>query len=217
MNIEAARTNMVRQQIRTWDVTEDTVLSLLQHTPRENYVPAAYKDLAFADMSLPLMFGQSMLSPKTEGRMLQGLQLKPDETVLEVGTGSGFFTSLLAQSALRVHTVDIHPELSGMAQHQCQQHGCYNIEYHVGDAAQGWAAAGDVDVIVITGSLPFLPEDFKQQLKPGGRIMAIIGDAPAMEVVVINSDNKGNWHITSLFETVAPVLENALQPPRFIF
>ena len=217
MDWEQARHNMVSQQVRTWEVTDTTVLELMRDTPRENFVPSPYKDLAFTDIQVPLMFGQSMLTPKTEGKMLQGLALQSDETILEVGTGSGYFTALLSQLAHKVHTVELYPELSGLAQHQCQQHGFYNIEYHVGDAANGYADTGLVDVIVLTGSLPFLPKTFQEQLKPGGRIMAIVGDAPSMEVLTVAQDKRNQWVTQSLFETVAPVLQHAIQPERFVF
>jgi len=217
MNWERARHNMVNQQIRTWEVTDTTVLDLIRNTPREDFVPSPYKYLAFADMQVPLMFGQAMLTPKTEGKMLQGLALQGDETILEIGTGSGYFTALLSQLVSKVHTVELYPELSGLAQHQCQQHGFYNVEYHVGNAANGFTDVGLVDVIVLTGSLPLLPKTIQEQLNPGGRIMAIIGDAPAMELVLMGRDKQNQWRTTSLFETVAPILEHAKQPERFVF
>lgn len=217
MNIEQARTNMVSQQIRTWDVTTPAIVELFDTVPREQFVATGYKDLAFADMMLPIGEGQVMLSPKVEARMLDALAIQPHETVLEIGTGSGFMTALLAKQAKKVHTVDIYSTLSDAAKARLKKLRIDNVKCYVADAAQGFTDAGKVDVIIITGSLPVLPETFKEALLPNGRIMAILGDEPMMEVVLAKPLVQGGFEVTSLFDTNVPVLENARQPERFVF
>lgn len=216
MNLEQARFNMIEQQIRTWEVLDPIVLDLLQQVPREDFVPAAYKGLAFADLEIPLGHGQNMLSPKLEARMLQALGLKKTDNVLEIGTGSGYMTALLAKLAQQVYSVELIQELSHSAAQKLAAHGIANVTLEVGDGAHSWDA-GSYDAIVLTGSVPLLPEDFEAQLKPGGRLLAVVGEAPAMEAVLVTCVSPGVCRRTTLFETCIPSLNNAPQPERFRF
>lgn len=216
MNIEQARFNMIEQQIRTWEVLDPTVLDLLQQVPREDFVPGGYKGLAFADLEIPLGHGQTMLSPKLEARMLQALDIKKADSVLEIGTGSGYMTALLAKLAGRVDSVEIVPQLSRDAAQKLAAHGIANVALEVGDGARGWGSA-TYDVIVLTGSTPLLPESFQRQLNPGGRLLAVVGEAPAMEAVLINCVAPGVYRRAALFETCIPALQNASEPERFSF
>lgn len=216
MNIEQARFNMIEQQIRTWEVLDLTVLDLLHEVPRERYVPVAYRGLAFADIEIPIGHGRSMLTPKLEARMLQELHVKKTDSVLEIGTGSGYMTALLAKQAKDVTTVDIDAGFTNAALHKLQQQGIFNVKYQTGDGASGWGS-GLYDVIVLTGSVPVLPDTFQQQLKPGGRLLAIVGEAPAMTAVLVTCEAPGVFSRISLFETCVPQLDNALQPEAFHF
>jgi protein-L-isoaspartate(D-aspartate) O-methyltransferase len=216
MDFEQARFNMIEQQIRTWEVLDQEVLDLLFAVRREDYVPPAYRTLAFADLELPLPHGQQMWAPKLEARVLQTLRLEGIESVLEVGTGSGYFTALLASRARDVTTVEIHTDLSASAADKLARDGFSNVRFEVGDAAQGWGR--DLyDAIVLTGSTPLLPETFLQQLKPGGRLFAIVGDPPVMTARLVQWTAPGSRVTTDLFETVVPPLENAATPDRFRF
>jgi protein-L-isoaspartate(D-aspartate) O-methyltransferase len=216
MDFEQARFNMIEQQIRTWEVLDQEVLDLLFAVRREDYVPPAYRTLAFADLELPLPHGQQMWAPKLEARVLQTLRLEGIESVLEVGTGSGYFTALLASRARDVTTVEIHADLSASAADKLARDGFSNVRFEVGDAAQGWGR--DLyDAIVLTGSTPLLPESFLQQLKPGGRLFAIVGDPPVMTARLVQWTAPGSRVTTDLFETVVPPLENAATPDRFRF
>ena len=216
MNIEQARFNMIEQQIRTWEVLDPTVLDLLQQIPRKAFVPEGYKGLAFADLEIPLGHGQSMLSPKLEARMLQALDLKNTDRVLEIGTGSGYMTALLAKLAGHVTSVEMVPQLSQGAALKLAQHGIFNVTLEVGDGARGWGNA-TYDVIVLTGSTPVLPESFQRQLNVGGRLLAVVGEAPAMEAVLTTCVAEGVYRRTTLFETCIPALQNAREPERFCF
>jgi len=213
---EQARFNMIEQQIRTWEVLDSAVLALLNNVPREDFVPERYQGLAFADLEIPLGYGQSMLSPKLEARMLQALDLKKSDSVLEIGTGSGYMTALLAKLAKEVYSVELISELSAAAAQKLVAHGLSNIILEVGDGAHGWTD-GVFDVIVLTGSLPILPKAFEQQLKVGGRLLAVVGEAPAMEAILVNCVSEGVYRRVSLFETSVPSLMNATQPERFAF
>lgn len=213
---EQARFNMIEQQIRTWEVLDPTVLALLNNVPREAFVPERYQGLAFADLEIPLGYGQSMLSPKLEARMLQALDLKKTDSVLEIGTGSGYMTALLAKLTKEVYSVELISELSTAAAQKLVAHGISNIILEVGDGAHGWTD-GVFDVIVLTGSLPVLPKAFEQQLKVGGRLLAVVGEAPAMEAILVNCVSAGVYRRVSLFETCTPSLMNATQPERFAF
>jgi protein-L-isoaspartate(D-aspartate) O-methyltransferase len=216
MDLEQARFNMVEQQIRTWEVLDQDVLDLLFNVRREEFVPPAYRSLAFADLELPLPGGERMWAPKVEARVLQSLKLGQGESALEIGTGSGYFTALLASVAADVTTVEIDPALAATAAAQLARHGHANVRCEVGDGAQGWGR-GLYDVIVLTGSTPLLPERFFQQLKPGGRVFAMVGDAPVMTARLVAWTAPGSRVTTDLFETVVAPLKNAAAPARFKF
>lgn len=213
---EQARFNMVEQQIRTWEVLDPKVLDLLHHVHREDYVPAEHQGLAFADLEIPLGFNAVMLSPKLEARMLQALELQPQDEVLEVGTGSGHMTALLASLTRHVTSVEICPELSARAGQTLTAHGVENVTLEIGDAARSW---GDrqFDVIVLTGSTPIMPETYKQQLNIGGRLLVIVGEAPVMQAILVKRVSESAYSKEILFETCIPPLENTLQPERFVF
>lgn len=219
MNIdfERARRNMLDQQIRPWEVTDQRVLDAIATTPREDYVPSAYRRLAFADMNIPLAHGQVMMPPKLEARLLQALSIEPDDKILEIGTGSGYVTSLLAKLGHHVTSIDIFSDFTTQAAQKLAAHGIHNVTLEVGDAARGWSRGAPYDVIFITGSLPLPPDDFRSALAPGGRLVAIVGNAPAMEARRIEHVAGQNFRVRSLFETVLPPLVNAPTPTRFVF
>lgn len=215
MNIEQARFNMIEQQIRTWEVLDQGVLDLLTQVPREEFVPPAFRKLAFADMNVPLAHGQVMMQPKLEARLVQSLDIQPQDTVLEIGTGSGYLTALLAKRARHVYSVDLYADFSAEARPKLSTHGIGNVTLETGDAAQGWAQHGPYDAIAVTGSLPLFSETFQRQLKTGGRLFMIVGSSPAMEALLITRLGKEQWLRESLFETDIPALVNAPQPPAF--
>jgi protein-L-isoaspartate(D-aspartate) O-methyltransferase len=221
MDLEQTRFNMVEQQIRPWDVLDQEVLKLLFELRREEFVPPAYRSLAFVDMEIPLGYGEVMLAPKLEARILQELQVKKTDRILEVGSGSGYLTALLAKKGEYVYSVEIVPELKAMAEKNLQAHGIGNVMVEQGDAAQGWPAHGPYDVIALTGSTPVLPEAFQNSLKAGGRLFAVVGDAPVMQAVLVTCVAQGEkavgYNTVGLFETCISSLKNAKQPARFIF
>lgn len=217
MNFEQARFNMVEQQIRPWEVLDSRVLSLLENIHREDFVPVRYRKLAFADLAVPLACGQVMMRPKIEGRMLQALELDADETVLEIGTGSGFVTACLAALAKRVVSVEIHPELHEEAAVKLKDKGADNVELFVGDVMSGWQPEQAHDVVVVTGSVQTVPEAFLGWVNPGGRLFVITGESPAMEARLLKRLDATEWTVESLFETDLPRLVNAEQPPEFEF
>lgn len=213
---ETARFNMIEQQIRPWDVLDPVVLALLQRIPREDFVPAQYAGLAFADIEIPLGYGQTMLSPKVEGRILQGLQIKADDRVLEIGTGSGYLTALLASAAREVVSVELHAALSQQAAKRLQAYP--NVQLRVGDASQEWNAEGPYDVIVYTGSLALPPTQALASLKPGGRLFAVIGEVPVMHATLFRRlSDATDIKREVLFETCLPMLAHAPQPEKFQF
>lgn len=217
MNIEQARHHMVEQQIRTWNVLNQDVLEMLTTVRREDYVPYAYRNQAFTDMEIPLENGETMLTPKMEARIIQELALESTDRVLEVGTGSGYLTALLAKSAQHVYSVEIDPQLKTGAAEKLHAHGIHNVTLEEGDAAQGWKKYGPYDAIVLTGSVPVLPDSFFQSLKSGGRLFAIVGDAPVMEGKLITRLDDGACRTEILFETCVAPLKNPQQPTRFKF
>jgi protein-L-isoaspartate(D-aspartate) O-methyltransferase len=214
---EQARFNMIEQQIRTWEVLDTKVLDLLKAVPREDFVPPQYAGLAFADIEIPISEGQSMLSPKLEGRILQALEIRNTDKVLEIGTGSGYLTALLAKSAREVVSVELIASLSKIAGERLTKSGISNVTLEVGDAAEGWPAQAPYDVIVFTGSLPVSPESVKQSLTIGGRMFVVTGDAPAMQATMIRRISENSFKHDVIFETCIPPLNNAPQPERFQF
>jgi protein-L-isoaspartate(D-aspartate) O-methyltransferase len=217
MNFEQARFNMVEQQIRPWEVLDGKVLSLLESIQREDFVPVRYRKLAFADVAVPLAAGQSMMRPKIEARMLQALDIGEDDTVLEVGTGSGFITACMARLAKRVVSVELFEELHREASARLTDQGYDNVELFTGDVMRGWQPEQAHDVLVVTGSVPEVPEQFLGWVNPGGRMFVVSGDSPAMEARLMTRTGVSEWSVESLFETDLPVLVNAAREPEFEF
>jgi protein-L-isoaspartate(D-aspartate) O-methyltransferase len=217
MNFEQARFNMVEQQIRPWEVLDSRVLSLLESIQREDFVPVRYRKLAFADIAVPLDCDQVMMRPKIEARALQALALDPDETVLEIGTGSGFLTACLAGLAKRVVSVEIFRELHEEASAKLGDKKITNAELFVGDVMRGWQPEQAHDVVVVTGSVSSVPEQFLGWVNPGGRLFVITGDSPAMEARLMKRLDVTEWSEDSLFETDLPRLVHADQPAEFEF
>ena len=216
MDTEQARFNMVEQQIRTWEVLDPEVLDLLFTVRREEFVPAAYRMLAFADLEIPLPGGERMWTPKMEARVVQELKLMPGESVLEIGTGSGYLTALMASRNARVTSIEIDAGLAAAAKERLTRAGLTALELVVGDGARGWGTEG-YDAIVLTGSTPILPDSVVGQLRPGGRVFAVVGEAPAMTARMVRWVAPGSVTEQDLFETVIAPLRNAATPSRFRF
>lgn len=217
MNFDQARFNMVEQQIRPWEVLDSRVLSLLETIHREDFVPVRYRKLAFADIAVPLDCGQVMMRPKIEARMLQALELGEDETALEIGTGSGFVTACLAALVKRVVSVEIFDELHKEAASKLQDKRISNVELFVGDVMKGWQPEQAHDVVVVTGSVPMVTEQFKGWVNPGGRMFVVTGDSPAMVAKLFTRLDVTNWTEESLFETDLGRLVHSEPPPVFEF
>jgi protein-L-isoaspartate(D-aspartate) O-methyltransferase len=230
LDVERARFNMVEQQIRTWEVLDQSVLDLLLLVRREEFVPPAYRALAFTDMEIPLKLavepndggrqvdtGETMFAPKTEARFLQELGVKPHEHVLEIGTGSGHMAALLAHKAQHVLSVEIDERLKRFAEANLARTGVRNVKVELGDGAQGWTARAPYDVIMVSGALPVLPEKLLAQLKIGGRLAAIVGEPPVMSAQIVTRVSDTGYDTLHPFETLAKPLRNALRPSRFKF
>ena len=217
MNFDQARANMVEQQVRPWDVLDAQVLELFASIPREDFVPVRYRKMAFADLAIPLDNDQSMMKPVVEGRLLQALGLQPDETVLEIGTGSGFITACLSQMAKGVVSVDIFEQFSTSAAGNLRDKGIENVEFETGDVMSGWQPEQAHDVVVVTGSVPEVPEHFLGWVNPGGRMFVVCGESPAMEAKLLTRLNATEWREESLFETDLARLINAEKAPQFEF
>jgi protein-L-isoaspartate(D-aspartate) O-methyltransferase len=217
MNTEQARTNMVEQQIRTWEVLDQDVLDLLYVVPREEFVPEKHRALAFSDMEIPIGEGERMWQPKMEARVLQELGIKKTDRVLEVGTGSGYLAALMSHRAAHVFSVEIKPALAQFGRANLERHGADNVTVEIGDAAHGWPSHAPYDVIVLTGSTPLLPRGFVEQLAAGGRLFAVVGEPPVMTARLVVASAPGAWRSADLFETVIAPLTNAEHAPRFKF
>ena len=217
MDTDTARFNMIEQQIRPWEVIDPRVLSALHEVRREDYVPPAYRKLAFADMHIPLDHGQVMMQPKQEARLLQELTLRPEDRVLEIGTGSGHVTALLAHLARQVDSVDIFPDFLESASKKLSNHGFSNVGFHEGDAAHGWETGEAYDAVFLTGSVAELPDSFKTLLATGGRLVAIVGRDPVMEAILIERLADQQYRTVSLFDTSLPPLVHAEARPSFVF
>lgn len=209
MNFEHARTNMVGQQVRSWQVLDERILDLFKQVHREDFVPVQYRNLAFADLNIPLAHGQVMMKPGVEGRMLQSLELKPDDTVLEIGTGSGYITACLAALAKRMCTVEIFADLLQSAEKKLKDSQIDNVEFFNVDVMGDWLPEQAHDVVVVCGSVPVIPDRFKEWVNPGGRLFAIVGDSPAMEAKCLTRANVTEWTEESLFETDLTALINS--------
>ena len=216
MNIEQARFNMIEQQIRPWEVLDQRVLDVLAKTPREDFVPDRYRNLAFADAAIPLGRGQVMMKPNLEGRLLQALAPRPSDGILEIGTGSGYLTACLARLGASVVSVDICPEFIAEAEARLKFQNIHNVVLHSGDAAQGWGHLR-YDAIALTGSLPTLPDQWRQQLNIGGRLFVIVGEEPVMEALLVTRVGAQEWIQESLFDTMLPPLLNISKVERFEF
>jgi protein-L-isoaspartate(D-aspartate) O-methyltransferase len=224
-SLDQLRFNMIEQQIRPWDVLDPQVLQLLSVLRREEFVPAAHRALAFADMMVPLRghaeeamrLGQVMLEPKMEARLLQDADPKPHDKVLEVGTGSGYMAALLAGRAQRVVSLEIEPELVRLARENLQKAGVRNVDVREADGAHGLAAEGPFDVIVLSGSVAEVPSALLQQLKVGGRLVTIVGDEPVMRATLMTRTGDASYTTAQRWDTLAPRLLHFPAPPRFRF
>jgi len=217
MDFEQARFNMIEQQIRPWEVLDQRTLDAFSTLHREDFMPAAYRELALADVNVPLGHGQITMTPKVEGRMLQSLAIEPRDRVLEVGTGCGFVTALLASHGGSIVSVDVFADFVEAAALKLARCGLSNVTLRSGDACRGWPAEGPYDAIAVTGSVPLLNNDFERQLTVGGRLFVIVGQAPVMEAMLITRLGDQDWSREPLFETVLPPLVGLPAPSRFRF
>ena len=222
LDIEKARYNMVEQQVRTWDVLDQSVLDLLFIVKREEFVPPAYRALAFADMEIPLRIddwdsGEFMWAPKMEARILQELAIRSNERVLEIGTGSGHMAALLAHKADDVKSIEIEPRLKAFGESNLRRAGVHNVHVQLADGSREAVGEGPYDVIVVTGSLPMIQPALKNQLKVGGRLAAIVGEEPAMVAKIITRVTEDGYDTVNLFETHVKPLRNAPRPSSFKF
>ncbi len=217
LDIEQARYNMIEQQIRPWEVLDQNVLDAIATIPREQFVPAAWRNMAFTDFSIPLPHGQLMMPPRLEARLLQAVAARGFETVLEVGTGSGYLTALLASQAKHVYSVDLQADFIADAGEQLAAHGITNVTLEQGDAGHGWDQHAPYDIIVLTGSVPELPPEFAVALREGGRLFAVVGEAPVMQARLLTRTATRQWSDEVLFETVTPALDNVAALTEFVF
>ena len=217
MNLEQARYNMVEQQIRTWEVLDQEVLDLLMTVKREQFVPPACLKLAFADTEIPLGHGAAMLSPVIEAKILQALQLRKSDKVLEVGTGSGYMAALLGARSDHVYSVEIEPELAARARENLQRQCADNVTVIDGDGALGWPSQAPYDAIVLSGSVAEVPEALLWQIKVGGRLLAVVGEAPLMQARLVTCVGEGSFQSVILFETSIPRLRNVPERGKFVF
>jgi protein-L-isoaspartate(D-aspartate) O-methyltransferase len=215
-DVQFARRQMIEQQVRAWEVLDLKVLEALERVPREEFVPATYRELAFADTSVPIGHGQTMLPPKVEGRILQALDLQPGDHVLEVGTGTGFFAACIGQLARSVRTVDIHADFVTAAAAAWRRVGAHNATADVYDAML-LAERDTYDAIALTAALPVYDARFERALKVGGRLFVTVGTGPLLEARRVTRVGADEWLRESLFETSMPPLIHAPEPPRFVF
>ena len=215
MNIEQARFNMIEQQIRPWEVLDPLVLDLLFVVKREEFVPPAYRNLAFADLEIPIGDAQVMLAPRMEARLMQELGLKKTDKVLEIGTGSGYMAALLAARAEHVVSVECRAELGDFARDNLARAGVSNVTVETGCGLNGWSARGPYDAILVSGAVPVVPESLLKQLRVGGRMAIVVGEAPVMEAQLITCAGEGVFHTVNLFETLIPPLDGVSAQSSF--
>ncbi len=216
MDTLAARQQMVDQQIRTWEVLDPRVLDVLSAVPREAFVPPAYAELAFADAPIPIGFGQTMLAPKLQGRILQALGINAADGILEVGSGTGYLSACFSLLGASTRSIDIHPQLIALARANLRALPAAKVDFETRDAFDA-AALGQYDVVAITGSLPVYDARFERSLRVGGRLFAIVGLAPVMDAILVRRVDENEWIRESLFETVVEPLINAAAPQKFVF
>lgn len=216
MDTLAARQQMVDQQIRTWEVLDPRVLDILSSVPREIFVAPLYREIAFADSQIPIGYGQSMLAPKLQGRILQALGATASDSILEIGSGSGYLSACLGLLGSHAHSIDIHPELTKAAGSHLKSIPGARVTFETRDAFSG-APLGDFDVIAMTGSMPVYDDRFERSLRVGGRLFAVVGSAPVMDAILVRRVDEKEWIRESLFETVIDPLINATAAPRFVF
>ena len=217
INVQQARFNMIEQQIRPWNVLDAGVLALLASVRRDAFVADAHKALAYADLEIPLAGGECMLAPRLEARLLQDLNIKKTDKVLEIGTGSGFLTALLAQQAASVLSLEINPELVAFAKSNLQKAGIRNADVRQGDGSQGAVAHGPFDVIVLGGSVADIPHHLLAQLSIGGRLAAVVGDEPVMCATFVTRSSATDFRTTQPWDCDAPRLHNFAAKSRFTF
>jgi protein-L-isoaspartate(D-aspartate) O-methyltransferase len=217
MNFDQARQNMVENQVRPWEVLDGRVLDVLGRVRREDFVAPEHRQLAFADLCLPIGHGEVMMKPVMEGRVLQALAVKPEDHVLEIGTGSGFLTACLASLAARVVSVDMHADFTATAGQRLQAAGITNAQLTTGEAVSSWQPQGTFDVVVVTGAVHRIPDRFLGWLKPGGRLLAVRGESPVQQVMLLTSEGNGRYREEALLETDLPYLAHAEPPRRFTF
>ncbi len=223
MNLEQARFNMVEQQVRTWEVLDQRVLDVLHNLPREDFVPTRYRQMAYADLQVPLAHGQRMLTPVVEGRLLQAAQIQATDEVVEIGLGSGYLTACMASLSAGVTAIDIYPEFVDAAHKRISslnsagQTSLGSVNLQHADVFSGWQPEQAADVIMVGASLPFVPESFLHWLKPQGRMLIVVGQSPLMEARLITRRGEHDWHTESLFETDIPALEYAELSQPFEF
>ena len=215
--LEQARFNMVEQQIRPWQVLDPAVLHTLQHIARELFVPAAYQALAYTDTEIPLGHGQAMVAPRIDARLMHDVTLKPTDKVLEIGTGSGYLTALLADRSHHVVSLEINPELHARALTNLQGAGISNVDLRMADGSAGASDVGPFDAIVLGGSVYEVPQALLDQLKGGGRLIAIVGEEPVMQATLYTRTSASAWDHKALWDTTAPRLLGFKQPSRFTF
>ncbi len=216
-DVDRARFNMIEQQIRPWEVLDQRVLDTIAAVPRERFVPERYRHLAFADLEIPLGHDQFMMAPKVEARMLQSLEIRDDDLILEIGTGSGYVTACLARLGRSVDSVDIFADFTESARAKLEAEGIRNVMLETGDAAHGWNQGQAYDVIAVTGSLPEYVTDFERQLAVGGRLFVVVGEPPVMEAMLVRRVREEEFHRTPVFETCLRPLLHVSRRPRFAF
>lgn len=216
-NTEQARFNMVQQQIRPWEVLDPKVLDLITSIPREEFVPAAYRELAFADFEIPIGHNQKMMAPKLEAKMLQALDIQPDDVILEIGTGSGYLTACMAKMGTKVISLDIQAEFTAKATEALKAQGIENVQLVTANGLTETQEGGPFDVIAVTGSLAKIDEKLKRQLTMGGRLFAVAGDSPAMEAILITRVGDYQWREEAIFETDLERLDNTKPGSSFVF
>lgn len=208
---------MIKQQLRTGDVLNETILSLYDELPREEFVHGAMQQFAYSDMQIPLAHQQRMMTPLEEARILQALKLQGTETILEVGTGSGYLTALLSRLGRQVISVDYYADFTTSARLKLDKYSCNNVQLITGDAHRGWLEAAPYDVVVMTGAIEKITETHRLQVLPGGKLLAIVGREPIMQCLLLTLDHQGNWTQELIFETCVPPLINKLKPKEFVF